>query len=43
MEFATDLAPATAGEVIGATTELLARFGSGLDDDAAMLALGVPR
>jgi sigma-B regulation protein RsbU (phosphoserine phosphatase) len=43
VEFATGLAPATAAEVISATTELLARFGTGLDDDAAMLALGVPR
>ena len=43
LEFAAALAPATAAEVISATTDLLTRLRTGLDDDAATLALGVPR
>ncbi|MFD5031011.1 PP2C family protein-serine/threonine phosphatase [Streptomyces sp. NPDC058405] len=40
--FATRLAPATPGATIRALTELLDSFGDGLDDDTALLALGVP-
>ncbi|WP_185011561.1 PP2C family protein-serine/threonine phosphatase [Streptomyces sp. AK010] len=40
--FATDHAPASAHEVITAFTGLLESFGDGLDDDTALLALGVP-
>lgn len=40
--FATDHAPASAQEVITAFTGLLDSFGDGLDDDTALLALGVP-
>jgi sigma-B regulation protein RsbU (phosphoserine phosphatase) len=40
--FATDHAPAAPGEIITALAGLLEGFGDGLDDDAALLALGVP-
>lgn len=40
--FATDRAPAGPGEVITALTGLIESFGEGLDDDTALLALGVP-
>ncbi|MFH9589224.1 PP2C family protein-serine/threonine phosphatase [Streptomyces luteogriseus] len=40
--FATDQAPASPHEVITALTGLLESFGDGLDDDTALLALGVP-
>ncbi|MEU9227572.1 SpoIIE family protein phosphatase [Streptomyces massasporeus] len=40
--FATDHAPASPDEVIIALTGLLESFGDGLDDDTALLALGVP-
>ncbi|MFH8336332.1 PP2C family protein-serine/threonine phosphatase [Streptomyces sp. AM6-12] len=40
--FATDHAPATPQAMISALTGLLERFGDGLDDDTALLALGVP-
>ncbi|MCK8433204.1 SpoIIE family protein phosphatase [Streptomyces sp. D2-8] len=40
--FATDRAPAAPDEVIAALTGLLESFGEGLDDDTALLALGVP-
>ncbi|GAA2258569.1 PP2C family protein-serine/threonine phosphatase [Streptomyces indiaensis] len=40
--FATDHAPASPRGVITALTELLEGFGDGLDDDTALLALGVP-
>ncbi|MFG2810238.1 PP2C family protein-serine/threonine phosphatase [Streptomyces massasporeus] len=40
--FATDHAPASAHGVITALTGLLESFGDGLDDDTALLALGVP-
>ncbi|MEU4537662.1 SpoIIE family protein phosphatase [Streptosporangium sp. NPDC023825] len=40
--FAAALAPTTATGAIAAVKELLASFGDGLDDDTAVLALGVP-
>ena len=40
--FAASIAPATASETVREITALLARFGDGLDDDVAVLALGVP-
>ncbi|MFC8143478.1 SpoIIE family protein phosphatase [Streptomyces paradoxus] len=40
--FATDHAPGAPHEVITALTGLLGSFGDGLDDDTALLALGVP-
>ncbi|MHA6763967.1 SpoIIE family protein phosphatase [Streptacidiphilus sp. PAMC 29251] len=40
--FATDHAPATAHGLITALTGLLASFGEGLNDDTALLALGLP-
>ncbi|MFI2213920.1 PP2C family protein-serine/threonine phosphatase [Streptomyces sp. NPDC020141] len=40
--FAAERAPARPGEVIAALTGLLESFGEGLDDDTALLALGVP-
>ncbi|MEU4325495.1 PP2C family protein-serine/threonine phosphatase [Nonomuraea dietziae] len=40
--FATAHAPCTPQEAIGALSELLDSFGDGLDDDTALLALGVP-
>ncbi|GAA3465107.1 PP2C family protein-serine/threonine phosphatase [Saccharothrix longispora] len=43
LEFATALAPASAPAVITAVTRLLDDFGEGLEDDAAALAIGVPR
>lgn len=43
LDFARSLAPATAAEVVAATTALLASFGDGVDDDAALLAIGRPR
>ena len=42
-EFLTTLAPTTASEVVAAVRTLLDGFGDGLDDDTAVLALGVPR
>ncbi|MYS86139.1 PP2C family protein-serine/threonine phosphatase [Embleya scabrispora] len=42
-DFAAALAPAGARAAVDAVTDLLASFGAGLDDDAAILALGVPR
>ncbi|MFI0165703.1 PP2C family protein-serine/threonine phosphatase [Streptomyces sp. NPDC017095] len=41
-EFAARHAPAAAGEVISALAGLLGGFGDGLEDDTALLALGVP-
>ena len=41
-DFARALAPTTAGETVAALTGLLESFGEGLDDDTALLALGVP-
>ncbi|MFG3659750.1 PP2C family protein-serine/threonine phosphatase [Streptomyces sp. NPDC047706] len=40
--FVAARAPATAQELVAALTELLDSFGAGLDDDTALLALGVP-
>ncbi|MFI6093388.1 PP2C family protein-serine/threonine phosphatase [Streptomyces sp. NPDC051218] len=40
--FAADHAPTTPHEMIAALTGLLESFGDGLDDDTALLALGVP-
>jgi sigma-B regulation protein RsbU (phosphoserine phosphatase) len=40
--FASGLAPAGAQRVIDAFVELLDAFGSGLDDDTAVMAIGVP-
>jgi phosphoserine phosphatase RsbU/P len=40
--FLTAVAPAAAPEVVAAVRELLAGFGDGLDDDTAVLAVGVP-
>ncbi|MEU7424871.1 SpoIIE family protein phosphatase [Streptomyces sp. NPDC040750] len=42
LAFAAAQAPATPREVIKALTGLLDGFGEGLDDDTALLALGVP-
>lgn len=42
LEFAQAQAPATAVGIVAALEELLAGFGPGLDDDTAILALGVP-
>jgi sigma-B regulation protein RsbU (phosphoserine phosphatase) len=41
--FADDLAPASAVAAVEAFTALLDSFGAGLTDDAAVMALGVPR
>ncbi|MFF3444215.1 PP2C family protein-serine/threonine phosphatase [Streptosporangium sp. NPDC002721] len=40
--FAAALSPTTATAAVAAVKELLASFGDGLDDDTAILALGVP-
>jgi hypothetical protein len=40
--FARDLAPATAAAAIAAIAALLGDLAGGLDDDTAILALGVP-
>ncbi|MEV0123662.1 SpoIIE family protein phosphatase [Streptomyces sp. NPDC050703] len=40
--FAAEHTSATVHEVIGALSKLLESFGDGLDDDTALLALGVP-
>ncbi|MBH5336642.1 SpoIIE family protein phosphatase [Streptomyces pactum] len=42
LDFAARLAPATAQEVVAAVRRLLDGFGPGLDDDTAVLAIGVP-
>ncbi|MEU4833236.1 SpoIIE family protein phosphatase [Streptosporangium sp. NPDC023615] len=42
LAFAGGLAPITPPAVVAATAELLGTFGAGLDDDTALLALGVP-
>ncbi|GAA0321985.1 SpoIIE family protein phosphatase [Actinoallomurus spadix] len=42
LEFAERLAPATPGEVIDSVAGLLDGFGERLDDDTALLAVGVP-
>ncbi|MET8141203.1 SpoIIE family protein phosphatase [Sphaerisporangium sp. NPDC005288] len=43
LSFAAELAPAPAPAVVEAVVALLEGFGAGLDDDTAVLALGVPR
>jgi sigma-B regulation protein RsbU (phosphoserine phosphatase) len=43
LRFARDRAPATADEIIGELSALLEELGAGVDDDTALLALGVPR
>lgn len=42
LRFAAEHAPAAAAEFVTLTRRLLASFGQGLEDDAAVLALGVP-
>nr|WP_308283938.1 SpoIIE family protein phosphatase [Streptomyces buecherae] len=42
LAFAADHAGKSTVDIIGALTDLLASFGDGLDDDTALLALGVP-
>ncbi|MFF8830921.1 SpoIIE family protein phosphatase [Streptomyces sp. NPDC015131] len=42
LAYASGLAPATADKAVSALTTLLESFGEGLDDDTAVLALGVP-
>jgi sigma-B regulation protein RsbU (phosphoserine phosphatase) len=42
LDFATALAPADARTAVAAVADLLVGFGDGLDDDAAVLALGLP-
>ncbi|WP_411103295.1 SpoIIE family protein phosphatase [Streptomyces sp. cmx-4-9] len=43
LEFAEGLSPATAEGLVGAIRDLLDSFGTGVDDDTAVLALTVPR
>lgn len=43
LRFAREHAPATAGQIIGAFSRLLDDIGAGMDDDTALLALGVPQ
>ncbi|MFE6487843.1 PP2C family protein-serine/threonine phosphatase, partial [Streptomyces sp. NPDC057757] len=43
LDFASDLAPTTASDTIGAIRDLLDTFGTGVDDDTAVLAIHVPR
>ena len=42
LSFAQSVAPATASEIVGAVHALLDGLGSGVQDDVAVLALGVP-
>lgn len=42
LDFTTDLAPAGADKAVSAVTTLLESFGDGLDDDTAVLAIGIP-
>ncbi|SMD21677.1 SpoIIE family protein phosphatase [Kibdelosporangium aridum] len=42
LEYTANLAPTTATGLVNELTRLLAGFGSGLDDDTALLALSVP-
>jgi sigma-B regulation protein RsbU (phosphoserine phosphatase) len=41
-QFVAHLAPARAGNVVQALIDLLAGFGDGIDDDVAILAIGIP-
>jgi sigma-B regulation protein RsbU (phosphoserine phosphatase) len=43
LDFAQVLAPTTASDAIAAVRDLLDTFGTGVDDDAAVLAISVPR
>ncbi|MGW0614792.1 PP2C family protein-serine/threonine phosphatase [Streptomyces sp. NPDC002788] len=43
LDFCRDLAPTTASATIGAVRDLLDAFGTGVDDDTAVLAIHVPR
>ncbi|MYX93318.1 SpoIIE family protein phosphatase [Streptomyces sp. SID486] len=43
LEFARELAPTTAHDTVAAIRDLLDTFGTGVDDDTAVLALHVPR
>ncbi|MEU1117324.1 MULTISPECIES: SpoIIE family protein phosphatase [unclassified Streptomyces] len=43
LNFARELAPTTAADTIAAIRELLDTFGTGVDDDTAVLAINVPR
>ncbi|MFF3349073.1 PP2C family protein-serine/threonine phosphatase [Streptomyces sp. NPDC002779] len=43
LAFGRDLAPTTASDTIGAVRELLTTFGTGVEDDTAVLAVHVPR
>ncbi|MFE6331618.1 PP2C family protein-serine/threonine phosphatase [Streptomyces sp. NPDC057806] len=43
LAFGRDLTPTTASDTIGAVRELLDTFGTGVDDDTAVLAVHVPR
>jgi phosphoserine phosphatase RsbU/P len=42
LEFAAAQAPTTASGIVAAIQVLLDSFGSGVEDDVAVLALGVP-
>jgi sigma-B regulation protein RsbU (phosphoserine phosphatase) len=42
LDFAAGLAPGHAADIVDGLRALLVSFGSGLQDDAAVLALGVP-
>ncbi|GAA2426703.1 PP2C family protein-serine/threonine phosphatase [Streptomyces macrosporus] len=42
LAFADELAPAGASEAVAAISKLLEGFGEGLEDDTAILALGIP-
>ncbi|MFD5515642.1 PP2C family protein-serine/threonine phosphatase [Streptomyces sp. NPDC127066] len=43
LEFARELAPTTARDAVAAIRDLLDTFGTGVDDDTAVLAFNVPR
>ncbi|MFD3823553.1 PP2C family protein-serine/threonine phosphatase [Streptomyces sp. NPDC058625] len=43
LDFGRALAPTTASDAVGAVRDLLDTFGTGVDDDTAVLALHVPR
>jgi sigma-B regulation protein RsbU (phosphoserine phosphatase) len=43
IEFASARSPTTAATMVNAIRSLLESFGEGVDDDAAVLAMGVPR
>ncbi|MFE6932421.1 PP2C family protein-serine/threonine phosphatase [Streptomyces sp. NPDC057699] len=43
LDFARSLAPTTASATVGAVRDLLDTFGTGVDDDTAVLAVHVPR